>query len=279
MKGGRMDKVEHYKNAVIQHGNYNNRLYILKFPDEGDQTLIAELTQLAMANAYTKVLGKIPKSKLIVFLKAGFKVETSIPLFYNGEEDCCFVSRFIDLKRAVYDPKPLHHFIAVQKHYRMQPLPKVPEGFTIRELGAADAGAMAAIYRQVFETYPFPVYDPGYLAATMARDVVYFGAFRDGKLLALSSSEMDIARQNAEMTDFATLPEARGFGLSKVLLNAMEEKMKDYQMKTLYTIARLYSMPMNKTFMGAGYQYAGTLINNTNIAGGIESMNIFYKYL
>jgi hypothetical protein len=59
----------------------------------------------------------------------------------------------------------------------------------------------------------------------------------------------------------------------------MENEMKKKEMKTLYTIARLESIPMNKTFMRADYSYAGTLINNTNISGGIESMNVWYKYL
>jgi len=55
--------------------------------------------------------------------------------------------------------------------------------------------------------------------------------------------------------------------------------MRKQGIKTLYTIARLDSIPMNKTFLKLNYCYSGTLINNTNIAGSIESMNIYYKYL
>jgi beta-lysine N6-acetyltransferase len=36
---------------------------------------------------------------------------------------------------------------------------------------------------------------------------------------------------------------------------------------------------MNKTFLKFDYCYSGTLINNTNIAGSIESMNVYYKHL
>ncbi|HOM70936.1 MAG TPA: putative beta-lysine N-acetyltransferase, partial [Armatimonadota bacterium] len=50
-------------------------------------------------------------------------------------------------------------------------------------------------------------------------------------------------------------------------------------MKTAYTIARSLSYGMNITFAKQGYQYAGTLTNNTNICGHMESMNVWYKHL
>ena len=59
----------------------------------------------------------------------------------------------------------------------------------------------------------------------------------------------------------------------------MEYEMQLQGIMTLYTIARSTSIPMNKTFLRLGYKYAGTLINNTNISGGIESMNLFYKHV
>jgi len=36
---------------------------------------------------------------------------------------------------------------------------------------------------------------------------------------------------------------------------------------------------MNITFARNNYSFAGTLINNTNISGQIESMNVWYKAL
>jgi putative beta-lysine N-acetyltransferase len=109
--------------------------------------------------------------------------------------------------------------------------------------------------------------------------VQYFGAEKDGKLAALSSSEIDFKGQNAEMTDFATHPDHTGNNLSNLLLRQMEKQMKQQGINTLYTIARLNSIPMNKTFLKNEYQYSGTLIKNTNIAGNIESMNIYYKQI
>lgn len=45
------------------------------------------------------------------------------------------------------------------------------------------------------------------------------------------------------------------------------EEMRAAEMKTAFTIAR------------AGYAWGGTLVNNTNICGGFESMNVWYRAL
>ena len=97
--------------------------------------------------------------------------------------------------------------------------------------------------------------------------------------MALSSAEMDADARNAEMTDFATLPDYRGRGLATLLLEAMEAAMHDREMATAYTIARAPSFGMNITFARMGYRFAGRLINNTNIAGRFEDMNVWYKHL
>jgi putative beta-lysine N-acetyltransferase len=139
---------------------------------------------------------------------------------------------------------------------------------------------MADIYRNVFTTYPFPVYDPSYLWDTMQRNIDYYVVeVKGGNLVALSSAEIDSSAQNAEMTDFPTHPDHTGNNLSNLLLRQMEKQMKQQGINTLYTIARLISIPMNKTFLKNEYQYSGTLIKNTNIAGNIESMNIYYKQI
>ena len=274
-----MDKIERFKETTIHHGKFNDRLYFMKFPDEGDSSLIKDLTRKAKENGYSKVIGKTKKKILPVFLRNGYKVESTIPRFYNGKEDCCFVSKFLTIERAVFDPEPLERFNKVLDNYDLIDQQEPDHRFEMRELKPADAPDMVEIFKEVFATYPFPVHETWYIEETMKNNVVYFGVFDGGKLIGLSSAEMDLESQNVEMTDFAVLPLARGKGLSKLLLGFMETEMKKKGIKTLYTIARLKSIPMNKTFLGAGYSYAGTLINNTNIAGGIESMNILYKYI
>ena len=98
-------------------------------------------------------------------------------------------------------------------------------------------------------------------------------------MIALASSAMDTALKNVEMTDFATLPEYRGKGFSQYLLKQMEDEMAKRDIKTAYTIARAISPSINITFAKMGYTYGGTLRNNTNICGRLESMNVWYKFI
>jgi putative beta-lysine N-acetyltransferase len=278
-EGGQMDKIEKFNEATIQHGTFNNRLYIMKFPATGTAGLVKDLNNLAKENGYTKIFGKIPKMKLPLFLRQGFKVEAAIPKFYRGRGGCVFVSKFLDRSRAVYDPAPLKKFRKVLDNYHFQTREIDLGKVHIEKLTKEHAEAITGIYKEVFETYPFPIHDKEYIRRTMDNDVWYFGVFLNGKLCSVSSAEVDVEGKNAEMTDFAVTGPSRGKGHSKYLLRYMEQEMNKMKIKTAYTIARLNSIPMNKTFLGAGYSYAGTLINNTNISGGIESMNVLYKYI
>ena len=134
-------------------------------------------------------------------------------------------------------------------------------------------------FKEVFESYPFPIHDPVYLQKTMKSHIQYFYVSDRGRFVALSSAEMNHSCKNVEMTDFATLQAYRGRGLAVHLLGTMEKEMKERGIKTAYTIARAVSAGMNITFAKMGYAFSGTLINNTNISGNIESMNIWYKRL
>ena len=138
---------------------------------------------------------------------------------------------------------------------------------------------MSALYGRVFETYPFPIVNPAYIRRTMASHVVYFGIWLTGTLAALSSAEIDLQAHNVEMTDFATLEPYRGRSLATGLLKAMEADMTHRNIATAYTIARAPSFGMNITFARMGYTFAGRLVNNTNIDGGFEDMNVWYKRL
>ncbi len=113
----------------------------------------------------------------------------------------------------------------------------------------------------------------------MRTHVDYYGICEEGKLAAVSSAEKDSDAQNAEMTDFATLPKYRGHGYAGKLLTFMETKMLNENIRCLYTIARAHSAGINILFAKQGYRFGGTLINNTQISGRIESMHVWYKIL
>ncbi len=268
--------------SLIQHGKQNDRVYLMKLDESDVDIILFEIATLANKNSYSKIFCKVPKHIAPLFFADGYILEACIPKFYNKQNDVFFVSKFLNLDRQLNIEK--EQFLALSNQLSNKPILKGNQGnkaslYSIRKLAKADIKQITDIYKEVFESYPFPIHSPDYILETMEENVQYFGAEKDGKLAALSSAEIDFKGGNAEMTDFATHPSHTGNNLSSLLLSAMEKEMKVQNITTLYTIARLNSIPMNRTFLKNDYQYSGTLINNTNIAGEIESMNVLYKYV
>ena len=141
-----------------------------------------------------------------------------------------------------------------------------------------DAGELAALYGEVFASYPFPITDPEYLVATMESHVVYrIVRDTDDAVVAAASAETDPEHRNAEMTDFATLPDQRGLGLAQHILAALESDMAERGICNLYTIARARSAGMNRVFYNRSYGWTGTLVNNCHIAGRFEDMHVWCR--
>lgn len=113
----------------------------------------------------------------------------------------------------------------------------------------------------------------------MEENVAYYCVRSSNRIVALASAEMDREGLNVEMTDFATHQDFAGNGYALFLLHRMEQDMRKRGYLTSYTIARSESIGMNITFAKLSYTCAGTLVNNTNISGQIESMNVWYKHL
>ena len=272
------DLIERFGSSQIQHGPDNNRIYLMKLDPADLPGIIGRLDALAEKNGYTKIFAKVPAPHAAAFMAGGYRIEGTIPRFYNGETDAVFLGRFTDPARGITPQRgEMEKIIALAQSGKGRPLKPLPEGCTLRAAAEADAGELADVYRQVFASYPFPIHDPDYLIETMCSHVCYFVAEMEGKIAAAASGEMDLEKRHAEMTDFATLPEHLGQGLAAQLLRFMEPEMRRRGIVTLYTIARAISPGMNITFAKCGYAFGGTLINNTQISGSIESMNLWYR--
>lgn len=272
------DTLQKIGNSQIQHGPDNDRIYLMKLDPSDLPGIIHQLNALAAKKGYTKIFAKVPIAHAAAFIENGCKNEGTIPNFFNGETDAAFLGKFIDPRREIsLQRDEIDKIILLAQSKNRQSGTKLSAGYTLRAAVESDASELAKIYRQVFSTYPFPVHDPDYLIETMRSHVCYFIAEKDGKIAAAASSEMDPKNRNAEMTDFATLPEHLGNGLALHLLKLMEPEMAKRNIATLYTIARAISPGMNITFAKCGYAFGGTLINNTQISGSIESMNLWHK--
>ncbi|WP_372649994.1 putative beta-lysine N-acetyltransferase [Draconibacterium sp.] len=277
------DKIEKLGNgSIIQHGQLNDRVYLMKLGStDCPSEIVKEINTLARENKYSKIVCKIPVHAAPVFLSNGFLSEAQIPAFYNDNEAAFFVSKFLNSDRLLdIETEKLNNLSQMLKvQDSITPNGTDYSNVTVRKLEKEDYEQITDIYREVFVTYPFPINNQEYVLKTFQDGTQYFGAESNGKLVALASAEIDKEGKNAEMTDFATLPDQRGKNLSVLLLNALEKSMKEQGITTLYTMARLNSIGMTKTFLKMDYCYSGTLIKNTNIAGKIESLNILYKHI
>jgi lysine 2,3-aminomutase len=276
------DKIETIGNSIIHHGKFNNRIYLLSLAHNEAATIIPRLDKLAVENGYTRIFAKIHSDALPEFMLNGYVIEAFVPEFYDGKADCIMVAKFFDNERSKIPLEKVERFIELLNAFSEAEDPAATEREKYRHtvLTHQDVGPVTEVFKRVFETYPFPVHDADYISETMDDDGSrYYGIWEGDNLMGISTAEIDLVNKNAEMTDFAVLPEYRGRGLALKLLNFMEKEMKTAGIKTVYTIARLGELGMNKTFLKAGYKYTGTLVKNTNIGGSIESMNIYYKRL
>ena len=276
------DSCETIGNSEIQHGPYSSRVYLMKLDKRDLPGIVVQIDELARREGYTKLFAKVPADTAEDFITHGYRQEASIPGFYQGKEAALFLGKYIDPSRAWADNNDVLSEVlalAQEKAESGQADCALSPGLDLVSCRPEQAEEISRIYKTLFPSYPFPIHDPEYLRQTIRSHIEYFGVAKDRKLIAISSSEMDLKGFNVEMTDFATLPEYRGGGLARCLLQKMEKSMAERKMRTAYTIARAVSPGMNITFARMGYKYSGTLINNTQISGTIESMNIWYKWL
>lgn len=267
--------------SILQHGKFNDRVYLMKLSKADFPAIINWIYDLAQENGYTKIFVKVPQWAKKGFDESGYEVEAYIPKFFTGKENAYFMSFYFgEDRKSQKDRQEAEQIIECAK--KVQPIKgeiQLQRNYCYEILAPKDADDMASVYIKVFETYPFPIFDPNYLKLTMDQNIVYFGIKDQGRLVAISSCEMDEKNKNVEMTDFATLPEYRSKGFASFLLSKMEQEMKRRGIIIAYTIARSLSYGMNITFAKHEYIFSGTLINNTNIFGSIESMNVWYKEL
>lgn len=259
---------------------YNRRITVSEFNltgVEGADEMVRVLEGKAASNGLDKIWLKSGEKWGAALLDAGMRTEAKIPGYYGGLRPALIASRYLSSSRQTPSGAPgeTARFVSGMKN---RPGKRVlPAGVRLEWGRPEQCTALAWLYESVFQTYPFPVFDPGYLAFTMSHDVYYLSAWYEGEPVAVAAAEINWRDQNAEMTDFATLPQWRGHGLACCILEQLEIQLKSEGIRCLYTIARSSSKGMNQVFANAGYAYRGVLLNNCNIAGAFEDMNVWSK--
>jgi len=263
---------------------YNRRITICEFDlarDDGAVEMIRTLADRAAAEGLDKIWLKTGAGWERALTDAGMRLEATIPGYYRGEEPALVYAMYLSARRQTPSNPAGADLIKklVAGPGAGGEKRGLPAGITLQWGGAEHCQDLAGLYGRVYATYPFPVYDPDYVKYTIEHDVCYLTARYDGELVAAASAEINCPEKNAEMTDFATLPEWRGRGLAGCLLARLESRHAKEGLRCFYTIARSGSVGMNKVFAGAGYTFHGVLLNNCDIGGGFEDMNVWSKLI
>jgi beta-lysine N6-acetyltransferase len=272
------DRLEPLGSSVIQHGKNNDRIYLMHLAAADVPWILKPLANLARRHRYGKIFAKVPADLVRPFRENGYETEAVVPGFFRRSTDGHFLARYFDPARKQSTEQGRIRTILAECGRRRTILASAVD-YHLRRCLPADAENMAELFGEVFPSYPFPVQNPAYLREIMQSRTAYFGAWQGETLTALAAAEQTTEEAHVEMTDFATAPDHRRQGLASALLTVMEEEMRRRQFRTAYTIARALSPGMNFTFANAGYHLGGTLINNTQIGGRIESMNVWHKDL
>ncbi|MEO7164723.1 MAG: GNAT family N-acetyltransferase, partial [Bdellovibrionia bacterium] len=96
---------------------------------------------------------------------------------------------------------------------------------------------------------------------------------------AVASAELHPEQRNAELTDCATHPDSRGLGLMSQILSLLEEELIQRNYISSYSMARARSFGMNNVFFRLKYEFTGRMVNNCDIFGCYEDMNVWVKRL
>lgn len=267
--------------ANIFFDYYNRRLKVLSYEATDYPALLERLAWLAEQNDFDKIFFKAKKDDWQVFLAHGYMLEGILKYYFHGE-DAYVLSKFrttarVTSEHLIEESDLIEELTKDPPQKQVKPL---PQGYSLFRCTSEHIPQLVQLYRRVFETYPSPLTHPDYILATMERNVLYRGiADENGDLVSAASGEVDDKHSNAEMTDCATHPSQRGKSLMFHILTALEEDLRERGIITAYTLARARSVGMNRVFHRLGYEYSGRLVNNCDIYGQFEDMNIWVRKL
>ncbi len=260
---------------------YNRRLKVLDYAADDYAALTGRLRYLARENDFDKTIVHAARSDWQQFLRQGYVLEGILPAYFAGE-DAYVMSRFGSAKR-LEAPHLFEETAIVERLLARRDSPPagaLPSGYEMVLAGPEHIPSLVKLYRRVFRTYPSPLTHPDYVAQTMSRHVVYRAVLGPkGEIASAASADVAAKHASAELTDCATREKDRGKGLMYLLLARLEDDLRERGIRTAYTLARAPSAAMNRVFHRLGFEYTGRLLNNCDIAGRFENMNLWVKPL
>jgi putative beta-lysine N-acetyltransferase len=256
----------------------NRRLVIRAYDRTAIPSLIDQSITLSLSHNLEKIwLWSFPEDTS-VFMDYGFTLEGILEINTLDRPSASLAFYLTPYRNKTYRKKEEDALLIQAMSLPAKPLADLPQEFSTILLGEKDCGIISTLLRQVFVIYPTPVDNPEYLRKLMKNGCVFAGVFYQNRLVSVASAYPEEDWQRCELTDCATLEDFRGMSLTERTIRFLGDHLKDSNTSyTMYTLARARSLGINRVFHKLGYQYRGRLLNNCNIHGGFEDMNLWVR--
>ncbi|MFB5660320.1 putative beta-lysine N-acetyltransferase [Alteribacillus sp. HJP-4] len=260
----------------------SRRIKIYKLPQKNKlKDFINILKEVSDIHKCDKVIFYVKKNEKEWLPSFSCSYEGRIEGFFNGEDAFIYSLFFIPSRNdATVLVKEENHILELAKQRRVviKHAP-VPTGYKMRWAHADDVKQLAALYDTVFQSYPTPMNDPQFIREMMDCDVYFLVVEKGKEIVSACSADVQTEFQAAELSDCATKEEHRKKQLLSCQVAQLIPKVKQMDLKTIFSYSRSVSLGMNLVNAKHGFKYGGRMIQNSNIAGRLENMNIWYKRL
>lgn len=269
--------------ATLFLDQYNQRIKVVSYEGPNFEGLVLQIRWLSEINGFDKIICMASHDDWLEFLKHGYVLEAVLKHVRRGQ-DAFAISKFRSQERLVShclmeEILLLEKIMHPDEGRRDAPLRPVPDGMKLRLARQADIPQLIALYQSIFETYPSPLVHQSYLETVFQKETLFAVCARGDRIVAAASAELYPEQLTAELTDCATHPEVRGLGLMSQILLYLESTLRQRGYLSAYTMARGRSFGMNNVFYRLQYEFMGRMVNNCDIFGSYEDMNIWVKRL
>lgn len=270
---------------IVENDEYSIKVYIdfhnkrVKLTQyEGNAGKIsAKLTELCIKHGLGKIISTIYSKDTDAFCNNGYIIEGVIPGFFKGEPGYCTSFFALEERASSTSLEEENTIVNKAKELKNQYENTYNDIFQIKTATENHVEQLAYLFNAVFETYPTPINNPDYIKKVMNNHVLFKIAEYQGQIVSAASADINPEFLNAEITDCATLREFRGKGLLSQLIYSLEQQLRQRNLITLFSLSRSLSAGINIVLSKHGYEYTGRLINNCDIMGKFEDMNIWVK--
>ena len=257
----------------------NKRLRIDDY--RGDVCKVINMAEeMAVRSQREKLIFISRQEHFDLLLQKGFQCEAKVDGFFRGSDAYYFAKYYQEARRNskdwVREDGILQSVLCLNDHVSIDIL---PNHYQLKKMEKSDCLPLSRIYKQVFKVYPTPLHDPNYIEKTMEDGTIYYGFLKEGEIVSCASAEINLLYYHAELTDCATLPSHRKYGLMKRLLEKLEVELRLLGIYCAFSIARAQSFGMNAVLHQMGYKYRGRLLNNCYIFDKLENMSMWVKDL